>query len=105
MLQGLWANSSGSISFIGTYVGWLSFKRQCLPSQLFLRLLVQAEIVYHSMPHCYALSPIHYDCPNRDGFLIHGGNCADNPTDGCVVIEDPATRQLIKGGGLLNVEK
>ena len=70
---------------------------------------ISAEIVYHNMPHCYILSPIHYDCPSRNGFLIHGGDgttcAAGNPTDGCVVIEDANVRRLIKGGGLLHVEK
>ncbi len=65
------------------------------------------EIVYHNMPHCYALSIVSGGCSNRDGFLIHGGDgttCASgNPSDGCIVIESDQTRYLIKGGGLLNV--
>ena len=66
------------------------------------------EIVFHNMQHCYALSPVGgQSCPDRDGFLIHGGDgttCAGgNPSDGCIVIEDAAVRQKIKGGGTLNV--
>jgi len=69
---------------------------------------ISAEITYHNMPHCYALSPIGTEkCPARDGFLIHGGDgttcAAGNPSDGCIVIEDANTRYLIKGGGTLNV--
>jgi hypothetical protein len=81
------------------------------------------------MQHCYALSPIgSQSCPvsdhnylfsahgmqvftllqqERDGFLIHGGDgtscAAGNPSDGCIVIEDAAVRQKIKGGGTLHV--
>jgi hypothetical protein len=60
------------------------------------------------MQHCYALAPVgDQSCPDRDGFLIHGGDgttcAAGNPSDGCIVIEDAAVRQKIKGGGTLHV--
>ena len=46
-------------------------------------------------------------CPERDGFLIHGGDgttcAAGNPSDGCIVIEDENIRYKIKGGGTLFV--
>jgi hypothetical protein len=70
--------------------------------------LLSQEIVYHNMPHCYALSPVGTQtCPERDGFLIHGGDgttcAAGNPSDGCIVIEDDNIRYKIKGGGTLFV--
>eukprot|EP00047_Mylnosiga_fluctuans_P011239 m.20186 g.20186 ORF g.20186 m.20186 type:complete len:186 (-) comp3509_c0_seq1:91-648(-) len=65
------------------------------------------EIVYHNMPHCYALTLISGGCANRGGFLIHGGDgttcAAGNPSDGCIVIESDEIRYKIKGGGILNV--
>ena len=69
---------------------------------------ISQEIVFHNMQHCYALSAVGgQSCPDRDGFLIHGGDgttcAAGNPSDGCIVIEDAAVRQKIKGGGTLHV--
>ena len=59
---------------------------------------------YKGMPYSYEL----YPDPNnnmcgRSGFLIHGGDCAGNPSEGCIVIQDQATRYRIKSGASLNV--
>ena len=44
---------------------------------------------FHGMPYCYELFP---DSSNnmcgRSGFLIHGGGCSADPSEGCIVIED-----------------
>ena len=70
--------------------------------------LISSMITYHNMPYCYALTPIGTEkCPERDGFLIHGGDgttcSAGNPSDGCIVIESESIRYKIKGGGQVNV--
>ena len=70
--------------------------------------LISSMITYHNMPNCYALTPVGTQkCPDRDGFLIHGGDgttcAAGNPSDGCIVIESDSIRYKIKGGGTVNV--
>ena len=63
-------------------------------------------MTFKGMPYCYVLYP---DSSNnmcgRSGFLIHGGGCSANPSEGCIVIEDPDTRYLIKSGSRLTVTK
>lgn len=59
--------------------------------------------VFKGMQNCYALTQISGDACGRNGFLIHGGSCSANPSEGCIVISDPNVRYKIKGGGLLNV--
>eukprot|EP00047_Mylnosiga_fluctuans_P005676 m.241980 g.241980 ORF g.241980 m.241980 type:complete len:186 (+) comp13942_c0_seq1:13-570(+) len=61
------------------------------------------EVVYKGMPHCYALTLVSGGCANRGGFLIHGGACSANPSDGCIVIENENIRYKIKGGAILHV--
>jgi len=39
----------------------------------------------------------------RSGFLIHGGACSGNPSEGCIVIEDQNIRYKIKSGASLKV--
>jgi len=39
----------------------------------------------------------------RAGFLIHGGDCAGNPSEGCIVISDAATRHRIQHATILEV--
>jgi hypothetical protein len=39
----------------------------------------------------------------RSGFLIHGGGCSSNPSEGCIVIEDQNVRYMIKSGATLTV--
>ena len=36
-------------------------------------------------------------------FLIHGGNCGGNPSEGCIVIESESIRYKIKSGATLKV--
>jgi hypothetical protein len=59
---------------------------------------------FKGMPYCYDLYP---DSSNnmcgRSGFLIHGGGCSGNPSEGCIVIEDENTRYKIKSGARLTV--
>ena len=43
------------------------------------------------------------DMCGRAGFLIHGGDCAGNPSEGCIVISDTATRHRIQHGTILQV--
>jgi len=59
---------------------------------------------YKGMPYCYDLYPSSSNnmC-GRSGFLIHGGGCSGNPSEGCIVIEDQNTRYLIKSGATLKV--
>ena len=54
-----------------------------------------------SMPYCYDLYPGSFNnmC-GRSGFLIHGGGCSDNPSEGCIVIESESTRYMIKVGAI-----
>jgi len=58
---------------------------------------------FKGMPNCYPLSPISGNMCGRSGFLIHGGSCSANPSEGCIVISDANVRYKIKGGGTLNV--
>mmetsp|Transcript_128269 Transcript_128269/g.251262 ORF Transcript_128269/g.251262 Transcript_128269/m.251262 type:complete len:177 (+) Transcript_128269:88-618(+) len=59
---------------------------------------------FKGMPYCYQLYP---DSSNnmcgRSGFLIHGGGCSGNPSEGCIVIESESTRYKIKSGARLTV--
>lgn len=59
---------------------------------------------FKGMPYCYDLYPdsSNYMC-GRSGFLIHGGNCGGNPSEGCIVIPDDNTRYMIKSGATLQV--
>ena len=59
---------------------------------------------FKGMPYCYDLYPSSSNnmC-GRSGFLIHGGGCSGNPSEGCIVIEDQNTRYLIKSGATLKV--
>jgi hypothetical protein len=61
------------------------------------------EIVFKGMPSCYELYPDSGDMCGRSGFLIHGGDCTYNPSEGCIVISDPATRHRIQHGTILQV--
>jgi hypothetical protein len=57
------------------------------------------------MPYCYDLYPSSSNnvC-GRSGFLIHGGGCSGNPSEGCIVIESESTRYLIRSGATLHVQ-
>jgi len=59
---------------------------------------------YKGMPYCYELYPSSSNnmC-GRSGFLIHGGDCSGNPSEGCIVIQDTGTRYKIKSGASLKV--
>ena len=59
---------------------------------------------YKGMPYCYELYPSSSNnmC-GRSGFLIHGGDCSGNPSEGCIVIQDQNTRYRIKSGASLKV--
>jgi len=57
---------------------------------------------FKGMPYCYPLIPQGDTC-GRGGFLIHGGGCGGNPSEGCIVIEDQGLRYLIKSNSVLNV--
>ena len=61
---------------------------------------------FHGMPYCYELFP---DSSNnmcgRSGFLIHGGGCSADPSEGCIVIESEDTRYKIQSGGRLTVTR
>jgi len=61
------------------------------------------EQVFKTMPSCYPLQPIAGDMCGRSGFLIHGGGCQADPSEGCIVISDVGVRHKIKSGGTLNV--
>ena len=59
---------------------------------------------FKGMPSCYDLYPAaSNNMCGRAGFLIHGGNCAGNPSEGCIVIESESTRYKIKSGATLKV--
>lgn len=58
---------------------------------------------FKGMDYCYDLYPAGADMCGRSGFLIHGGGCSGNPSEGCIVIEDSATRYKIKSGATLEV--
>ena len=59
---------------------------------------------FKGMPYCYELYPSSSNnmC-GRSGFLIHGGDCSGNPSEGCIVIQDQNTRYKIKSGASLKV--
>lgn len=59
---------------------------------------------FKGMPYCYDLYPAATNnmC-GRSGFLIHGGGCSGNPSEGCIVIEDQDVRYKIKSGATLKV--
>ena len=59
---------------------------------------------FKGMPYCYDLYPsASNNMCGRSGFLIHGGNCGGNPSEGCIVIESESTRYKIKSGATLKV--
>eukprot|EP01037_Dinobryon_pediforme_P019456 gene19456-19878_t len=59
---------------------------------------------FKGMPYCYDLYPSSSNSMcGRSGFLIHGGGCSGNPSEGCIVIESESTRYLIKSGATLKV--
>jgi hypothetical protein len=61
-------------------------------------------MTFKGMPYCYELYPSSSNnmC-GRSGFLIHGGSCSGNPSEGCIVIENESTRYKIKSGATLKV--
>jgi hypothetical protein len=61
-------------------------------------------MTFKGMSYCYELFPSSTNnmC-GRSGFLIHGGSCSGNPSEGCIVIEDQNTRYRIKSGATLKV--
>lgn len=61
-------------------------------------------MTFKGMPYCYQLYPSSSNnmC-GRSGFLIHGGDCSGNPSEGCIVISNQNTRYLIKSGATLKV--
>lgn len=66
---------------------------------------LSSMMTFKGMPYCYVLTMTSGSACGRSGFLIHGGSCAGNPSEGCIVIQDQNTRYLIKGGGSLTVTK
>ena len=59
---------------------------------------------FHGMPYCYELFPDSgTNMCGRSGFLIHGGGCSGDPSEGCIVIEDQNIRYKIKSGATLKV--
>jgi len=64
---------------------------------------LSADMEFKGMPHCYALQQTSGDPCGRSGFLIHGGSCSADPSEGCIVISDVNIRYKIKGGGHLTV--
>jgi len=60
--------------------------------------------VFNGMNYCYDLYPdVSNNMCGRSGFLIHGGGCSGDPSEGCIVIEDESTRYKIKSGATLKV--
>ena len=50
-------------------------------------------MTFKGMPYCYELYPSSSNSMcGRSGFLIHGGACSGNPSEGCIVIENESTR-------------
>lgn len=64
---------------------------------------ISSMMTFKGMPYCYVLTQTSGNACGRSGFLIHGGSCSANPSEGCIVISDQNTRYLIKGGGTLTV--
>lgn len=61
-------------------------------------------MTFKGMPYCYELYPVSSNSMcGRSGFLIHGGGCSGNPSEGCIVIENQDTRYKIKSGATLKV--
>lgn len=61
-------------------------------------------MTFKGMPYCYELYPASSNSMcGRSGFLIHGGSCSGNPSEGCIVIENESTRYKIKSGATLKV--
>lgn len=61
-------------------------------------------MTFKGMPYCYELYPASSNSMcGRSGFLIHGGGCSGNPSEGCIVIESETTRYKIKSGASLKV--
>ena len=61
-------------------------------------------MTFKGMPYCYELYPVaSNNMCGRSGFLIHGGSCYGNPSEGCIVIENESTRYKIKSGATLSV--
>ena len=61
-------------------------------------------MTFKGMPYCYELYPSASNSMcGRSGFLIHGGGCSGNPSEGCIVIESESTRYKIKSGSTLKV--
>lgn len=61
-------------------------------------------MTFKGMPYCYELYPSSSNSMcGRSGFLIHGGGCSGNPSEGCIVIENESTRYKIKSGATLKV--
>ena len=61
-------------------------------------------MTFKGMPYCYELYPASSNSMcGRSGFLIHGGACSGNPSEGCIVIENESTRYKIKSGANLKV--
>lgn len=61
-------------------------------------------MTFKGMPYCYELYPASTNSMcGRSGFLIHGGGCSGNPSEGCIVIENESTRYKIKSGATLKV--
>lgn len=61
-------------------------------------------MTFKGMQYSYELYPASSNnmC-GRSGFLIHGGACSGNPSEGCIVIENESTRYKIKSGATLKV--
>jgi hypothetical protein len=61
-------------------------------------------MTFKGMQYCYELYPsASNNMCGRSGFLIHGGTCSGNPSEGCIVIESESTRYKIKSGATLKV--
>jgi len=59
---------------------------------------------FKGMPYCYDLYPSSSNSMcGRSGFLIHGGGCSGDPSEGCIVIQDENIRYKIKSGATLHV--
>ena len=61
-------------------------------------------MTFKVMQYSYELYPASSNSMcGRSGFLIHGGACSGNPSEGCIVIENESTRYKIKSGATLKV--
>lgn len=51
---------------------------------------------FKGMPYCYDLYPeASNNMCGRSGFLIHGGGCSGDPSEGCIVVEDESPQYKI----------